>query len=85
MLSYRFREGVHVDFGESVVVVTTPYATRLNSIQQSLQIDRPTDSLKILLRDLLDSGVGREHISCLDDSLSANTERLELLGKLDYF
>ena len=85
MLSYRFREGVHVAFDESDVVITTPYATRLNSIQQSLRLDCPTDALKILLRDLLCRGVNRERLPNLDDSLSANAEHLELLGQLEGF
>ena len=85
MLSYRFREGVHVDSGENAVVITTPYATRLNSIQQSLRIEHPSDSLKILLQDLSGSGVNRAQVLSNGDGLFAVAGHQELFGELENF
>ena len=85
MLSYRFREGVHVDSGENAVFITTPYATRLNSIQQILKIEHPSDSLKILLHDLSESGVNRAQVFSNNDSLFAVADHQELLDEFETF
>ncbi|KZR85903.1 Nitroreductase family protein [Synechococcus sp. MIT S9504] len=85
MLSYRFRDGVQVDWGEDNVVITAPYATRLNSIRQSQRIDHPGDSLKSLLKDLVGTGVDRENLLILDNAFSNKTEHRELLSELDRF
>ena len=85
MLSYRFREGVHVDSGENAVVITTPYATRLNSIRQSLKIEDPSDWLKILLHDLSARGVNRAQVFSNNDPLSAVAVHQELLDELETF
>ena len=85
MLSYRFRDGVQVRSDGNNVVITTPYATRLNSIRQSLHIDHPSDSMKSLLRDLSGSGVDREQFLIFDDSLSIDAEHQGLLDELEDF
>ena len=85
MLSYRFRDGVHVGSEESDCVITTPYATRLNSIRQSLRFEDPSDSFKALLRDLSTDGVEREQLSIKNNPLVTDSCRSELLADLDNF
>ena len=85
MLNYRFREGVHVDSGENAVVITSPYATRLNSIQQSLKIENPSDSLMSLLQDLSAKGVNRAQFCINDEALSAIADHQELFDELEVF
>ena len=85
MLSYRFRDGVHVRLAEDGVVITTPYATRWNAVPQSLYFEKASDSLRALLRDLSREGVGQERFVSYADASPADSDQLPLRAALEDF
>ena len=85
MLCYRFRDGVRVRADEDGVVITTPYATRLNSVPHSVRIEHVSDFLRSLLGDLSKQGLDREHCLSAGDVSSADSDQLELLSELESF
>ena len=85
MLSYRFRKGVHVRSVEGDVVIATPYATRLNSVPQSLHIEQVSDSLRSLLEDLSGEGVDLERFVFAADASFADSDQLRLRATLEDF
>ena len=85
MLSYRFRKGVHVRSVEGDVVIATPYATRLNSVPQSLHIEQVSDSLRSLLEDLSGEGVDLERFVFAADASFADSDQLRLGATLEDF
>ena len=85
MLSYRFRDGVHVRSAEDGVVITTPYATRWNAVPQSLYFEKASDSLRALFRDLSREGVGQERFVSYADASPADSDQLPLRAALEDF
>ena len=75
MHTCRFRDDVHLSSVGDDVVITTPYAERLNSIRKTVRLSCVGDSLASLLQSLSENGVDCGLFSIPESSSKHELER----------
>ena len=83
MVRYRFREGVHVSSDGDDVIITTPYAARLNQIRRIIRFHSVTDSFKNFLESLSENGVCCELFTINEDPCAQGLEKSDAVFVLE--
>ena len=82
MVRCRFRDGVHVSSDGDDVVITTPYAARLNPIRGTVRLHSVVDSFRNLLESLSENGVHCALLPIVEDSSAPGSERYDAVSVL---
>ena len=82
MVRCRFRDGVHVSSDGDDVVITTPYAARLNPVRKIIRLHSVAGSLRNLLSALSENGAHCEQFPIFEDSSAAGSERSDAVSVL---